>query len=141
MAIGHYGWRRGLPSRRFPQLKLASYPVLSPSKDLSVTGFLPPIWDQGQTSSCTGHGVTRAIAFARAKQGLPYVDLSRLFPYWNARVAEGDPGSDEGAAIGDVIAASQKYGDCPYNDYPTDTALVTRVRDCRENRDRADAGI
>jgi C1A family cysteine protease len=120
-----YGWIRGLPSRRFPQLKLTSYPPLSPAKSLITTGFLPPIWDQGQTGSCTGHGTTRGIAYARAKQGLPYIDLSRLFPYWNARVAEGSSDSDSGATVGDAIAAAQQYGDCPYADLPTDPGLVT----------------
>ena len=127
MMIKHkYGWRRGLPSRRFPQLSLTSYPTLSPKKNLVDTGFDPPIWDQGDTNGCTGHGVTRGVAFARAKQGLPYVDLSRIFSYWNARVAEGNT-SDNGAVIGDVVAASQQYGDCPYPDLPTDTGLVTKA--------------
>ncbi len=121
-----YGWKRGLPSRRFPELSLTVFPPLSPSKSLVPTGFLPPIWDQGDTSSCTGHGTTRGIMFQRAKQGLPFVDLSRLFPYWNARVAEGDT-SDNGAVIGDVVAASQKFGDCPYSDLPTNVALTTKA--------------
>lgn len=100
--------------------------VLRPAVDLKDTGFLPPIWDQGQTSACTGHGTTRALMFARAKAGMASVDLSRLFPYYNARVAEGDAGEDSGAAIGDVIAASQKFGDCPYIDLPTSAELVTQ---------------
>jgi C1A family cysteine protease len=120
-----YGWKPGLPSRRFPKLALASYPPLPAAFDLTPTGFLPPIFDQGQTSSCTGHGTTRAIMFARAKQGLPFIDLSRLFPYWNARAAEGSTAADDGASVGDAIAASQKFGDCPYADLPTDSALVT----------------
>lgn len=119
-----YGWKRGLPSRRFPQLKLTAYPPLASSASLIGTGHLPPIWDQGQTGSCTGHGTTRAMMFARAKQGLPLIDLSRLFPYWNARVTEGDT-NDDGASIGDVVAASQAFGDCPYANLPTDPNLVT----------------
>jgi len=63
--------------------------------------------------------------FARAKQGLPLIDFSRLFPYWNARVAEGTQASDSGAVIADVFAASQTLGDCPYSDLPTDPSLVT----------------
>lgn len=121
-----YGWRQPkLPVRRFPRLMPTSNVPLSPAKSLIPTGFLPPIFDQGQTGSCTGHGSTRAIAFARAKQGLPYIDLSRLFTYYNARVAEGDADQDNGASVGDVIVAAQQYGDCPYTDYPTDPALVT----------------
>jgi C1A family cysteine protease len=120
-----YGWRPSLPSRRFPRLSLTSYPPLAPKFSLDSTGFDPPIWDQGQTGSCTGHGSTRAIAYARAKQGLPYIDLSRIFTYWNARVAEGTEATDAGATVEDVIVAAQQFGDCPYSDYPTDVALVT----------------
>lgn len=127
MAEHFYGWTGpGLPRRRFPQLALASYPPLSAKSSLIPNGCLPPVrWDQGQTSSCTGHGSTRGIAYARAKQGMPYVDLSRLFTYWNARVTEGGEDQDDGASVGDVIAAALKYGDCPYSDLPTDPALVT----------------
>jgi C1A family cysteine protease len=120
-----YGWIRGLPSRKFPRIALPSYPQLSVKKSLIETGFLPPIWDQGDTSSCTGHGTTRAIAFARAKQGLPYIDFSRLFPYWNARAIEGATSTDGGAVIADAITAAEQFGDCPYTDLPTDVSLVT----------------
>jgi C1A family cysteine protease len=121
-----YGWRRGLPGdRRFPRLALPSYPKLAPAASLMETGFLPPVWDQGSSGSCSGHGTTAAIMYARAKQGLAFIDLSRLFPYWNARVTEGTSASDGGAVIADVVAASQEFGDCPYADLPTDPSLVT----------------
>jgi hypothetical protein len=107
-------------------MTLTTYPQLVAQFSLMGTGFVPPeVWDQLQTGSCTGHGTTAAIMYARAKQGMPFVDLSRLFPYYNARVAEGDPGQDSGAVVGDVIVASQQFGDCPYTDLPTDMNLVT----------------
>lgn len=106
-------------------MALPSYPALAPNFSLMGTGFLPAVWDQLTTGSCTGHGVTAAKMYARAKQGLPFVDLSRLFPYWNARVAEGSQDSDSGAVIADVVAATQALGDCPYTDLPTDANLVT----------------
>ena len=123
-----YGWRPPLPRKfhRYPALKLVTFPPLSPAKDLITTGFLPPIWDQGQTSSCTGHGTTRGLMFARAKAGLPALDLSRLFPYYNARVAEGQADQDAGAEVGEVIVAVQQAGDCLYADLPTDPGLVTQ---------------
>lgn len=121
-----YGWIPSLPDgNRTPVLTLAHFPALPPVFDLGPTGFLPPIWDQGQTSSCTGHGGARAIAYARAKQGLPFMDPSRLFPYYNARKREGTTGSDAGASIADVIAAAAEYGDCLYERWPTDPKLVT----------------
>ena len=122
-----YGWRPPLPRKfhRFPALKLTSFPILPLNADLWDTGFMPPIWDQLTTSSCTGHGNTRGLMFARAKAKLPALDLSRLFPYYNARVIEGNPSQDAGAEVGDVIVAMQQAGDCLYADLPTDPSLVT----------------
>jgi hypothetical protein len=122
-----YGWIRGLPGdRRFARLSLPSYPALAPAFSLMETGFLPPIvWDQIITNACSGHAITAGIMYARAKQGLPFVDFSRLYPYYYARVEEGTAASDSGAIIADVVTASQRYGDCPYTDLPTDPALVT----------------
>lgn len=121
-----YGWHQPrIPSRRFPIYALTKYPLLSPSRDLTTTGFEAPIWDQGQTGSCTGHGTGAGVSYARAKQGEPFIDISRLFIYWNARALEGTTGSDAGASVADAIQASQVNGDCPYTDLPTDPALVT----------------
>jgi C1A family cysteine protease len=122
-----YGCRFGLPGdNRFPRLAVdPAYPPLSPDKSLLETGFMPPVFDQITTSGCTGHGYAGVLMYARAKQGLPFIDLSRLFPYWNARSMEGTSSSDSGAVIADVITASQQYGDCPYIDLPTEQSLVT----------------
>ncbi|MGA2500306.1 MAG: hypothetical protein ABSH20_21400 [Tepidisphaeraceae bacterium] len=38
---------------------------------------------------------------------------------------EGNQDQDGGAAIGDVVAATIQFGDCPYVDLPTDPSLVT----------------
>ena len=119
----NYGWKRGLPSRKFPKLIAPVRVPLSPSKTLDLALF-PPIWDQGDTNSCTGHGATRAIAYQRAKQGLPYLELSRLFPYWNGRMIDKAGPADEGATIGAVIQAAQQFGDCAYSDLPTDPKLA-----------------
>ena len=119
-----YGWKPGLPTREIPRLELTSYPVLAATASLMTTGFLPPVWDQLTTGSCTGHGCTAAKMYARAKQVLPFLDLSRLFPYWNGRVIEGSQTSDSGAVIADVISALLSMGDCPYADLPTDPSLI-----------------
>jgi hypothetical protein len=104
---------------------LPAYPELVPAANLVPTGFFPPVFNQINTSSCCGHGIVGGTMYERAKQGLPFVDLSRLYPYYYARVEEGTAASDSGAIIANVVAASQQYGDCPYADLPTDPALVT----------------
>jgi len=118
-----YGWRPSLPDGgRTPVLSLEEFPPLAPVFDLAPTGFLPPIWDQGQQGSCTGHGCGRALAFVRAKQNEPPMDPSREFLYYNARRIEGSTDSDAGATIADVIAGAQRWGDVPYAQWPTDDA-------------------
>lgn len=121
-----YGWKPQLPDLRDHQLMQAGAPVTLPTEfDLRTTGYLPPVFDQGQSGSCTGHGTVAGIMYARAKSKLPFIDLSRFFPYYNGRVIEGDAGSDDGAQIRDVVKASAQLGDCPYPEWPTDMSKVT----------------
>lgn len=116
-----YGWKPQLPDLRdYPMLMSAAPQVPVPTEfDLRTTGYLPPVFDQGQSGSCTGHGTVAGIMFARAKSKFPFIDLSRFFPYYNGRVIEGDAGSDDGAQIRDVVKASANLGDCPYPEWPT----------------------
>jgi C1A family cysteine protease len=52
-----------------------------------------------------------ALEFLEIKSGKPFVDLSRLFPYYQARVIEGTC-EDAGAEIRDVVKASPSSA-CP----------------------------
>ncbi len=76
--------------------------------------------NQGNHGSCTGFGITRLLRMALVKNGLPDVDLSELFAYWNNRIYSGlSPLVDTGASIRGSVDASRKLGICieSYWDY------------------------
>jgi C1A family cysteine protease len=124
-SIVGYGWKPQITDLRDKQFTVATNFVLATEFDLRSTGYLPPVWDQLQSGSCCGHGTVAGIMYARAKAGLPLIDLSRFFPYYNGRVIEGVAQYDDGAQIRDVVKASALLGDCPYAEWPTDVSKVT----------------
>lgn len=125
---GHaLGWRRQLLDPR-DQHYAAPAPVLRQLPkmvDLRHSGFEPPIYDQGQTSSCTGNGVAALVQYDLAKQGAPPVVPSRLFAYYNGRYLDHTQGQDCGANIRDVIKGVASWGVCPETVWPFDPARVT----------------
>lgn len=78
-----------------------------------------PVWDQGQTGSCTGHGTGGSIAYRRIRQGCS--DAGRkpsvLALYFNGRAYEGTEDEDAGAYIRDVIRGAKRLG-APFEDGP-----------------------
>lgn len=68
---------------------------------------------QRQHGACTGFGTERTIRIALAAAGLPDVDLSPLFAYYNNRIESGlSPTIDSGATIRGSMDAARKYGLC-----------------------------
>jgi C1A family cysteine protease len=119
-----YGWVPDLPDHRdhlyaaAPAI-LAQLPV---SKDLRPG--CPPVYDQGQLSSCTANAIAGAIEFDQIKQGVKVFVPSRLFIYYNERDMEGDAGSDSGAAIRDGVKSIGSQGVCAETEWPYDETKV-----------------
>ncbi len=104
-----YGWKPKLPTITHPlysaRVELGALP---PKVDLRPE--CPPIYDQGQLGSCTGNGWAAAAEFLLMKQSLPVFTPSRLFIYYNERVADNDVATDAGAAISDGAHAVSTKG-------------------------------
>ena len=88
---------------------------------VDLTEWASPIEEQWQLGSCTGQAIVGAYELL-VKKYYPekFVDLSRLFVYYNARELEGFVKEDVGAYIRSGIKAVSKYGICsehlwPYN--------------------------
>lgn len=80
-----------------------------PSKvDLREHLDMPPIWDQGQTGSCTAFSVGALCAFEYGKD-FNY-DPSKLFLYYVTRSLEGTVDVDSGATIRNTIKAANEFG-------------------------------
>ena len=118
-----YLWKAQQPDFRDLQFKgsawfrriLVRWGVLG-SKDL--TDKLPPVFDQGSLGACTSHAITAAVIAESKDKTL----LSRLFLYWNERLAMGQQyvRVDIGAIIRDGLKSVVKDGSIPENAWPYD---------------------
>ena len=117
--IQKYGWKLDHLDHRDRWLPTVVARVPLPkSVDLRTTGFVPPVYDQGQLGSCTANAISAAMEFRSAKQGKPFVTPSRLFIYYNEREMEGTVDQDAGAEIRDGITSVVKQGVCPETEWP-----------------------
>ena len=120
-----FGWRPDLPDHR-DFLYAAPGPLLAqlpPKVDLRPN--CPPVYDQGNLSSCTANAIAGAIQFDRMKQGLtPNFTPSRLFIYYNERALENNVNSDGGAYTRDGIKSVADMGDCSEDEWLFDEAKV-----------------
>ncbi len=113
-----YGWLPDLPDHRdFFYSAIAPKLVTLPRK-VDMRSKCSPVEDQGQLGSCTANALVGALEFLELKHGAQFVDLSRLFVYYNERVIEGTVDQDSGAFIRDGIKSLAKQGVCPEKQWP-----------------------
>ena len=86
----------------------------------------PPVEDQGQLGSCTANALVGALEFLELKDKVRFVNLSRLFVYYNERVIEGSVGTDSGAMLRDGIKTLAKQGVCSETNWAYDIASFTK---------------
>ncbi len=113
-----YGWMPDLPDQR-DYMFSAVYKIpakLPASVDLRAQ--CPPVEDQGKLGSCTANALAGALEFLELKDKVQFVDLSRLFIYYNERVIEHTVNSDSGAMLRDGIKTLAKQGVCPEPMWP-----------------------
>jgi C1A family cysteine protease len=120
--MSRYGWIRQLPDQRDQVFGGVLGPACPPS-DMRL--LMPPVYDQGEISSCTGNACAAAIAYARSMQGLPTFTPSRLMLYYDARALEGTTSVDCGAQIRDVIKGAAIHGACDEANWAYEPSGVT----------------
>jgi len=125
MSIGHYGWVPDLPDQRDLIYSAPAAIVTALPTSVDLRPQCPAVYDQGQLGSCTGNAIAGAFEFERLKQGLSDFVPSRLFIYYNERVAEHTVNSDSGAQIRDGIKVVAKMGVPPESDWPYDISKFT----------------
>lgn len=108
--ISRYQWKPDLPDFRDHVFATPAGTVLPPHVDLRP--HCSPLEDQGSLGSCTGNAIVGAMEYLENVNGTSFVDLSRLFVYYNERVIEGTVKSDAGAEIRDGIKAVARLGVC-----------------------------
>jgi C1A family cysteine protease len=113
-----YGWVPDLPDQR-DILYSAVRPVpavLPPAVNLQP--LCSPVENQGNLGSCTSNALVGALEFLEKKDKVRFVNLSRLFVYYNERVIEHSVKSDSGAMIRDGIKTLKKQGVCHERKWP-----------------------
>ena len=120
-----YGWLPDLPDQRdFKYAAAFRVPrKLPPAVDLRAQ--CSPVENQGKLGSCTANALAGALEFLEVKNKQPFVDLSRLFIYYNERVIEHTVNSDSGAMLRDGIKTLAKQGVCSEIKWPYRIARFT----------------
>lgn len=120
-----YGWVPDVPDHRDIMYGVVrKVPAKLPSAvDLRPT--CSKVENQEDLNSCTGNALAGALEFLEIKDKVPYIELSRLFIYYNERVIEHTTASDNGASIRDGIKTLAKQGVCSEKCWPYDTSKVS----------------
>jgi len=118
------GWLPDLPDARdflyAAPLKVAMN--LPPKTDLR--SHCPPVYNQGQLGSCTANALGGAFEFGKKKQGKAAFMPSRLFLYYNERVAIHTEASDSGAFLRDGIKSLNNDGICKEREWTYDDSSI-----------------
>jgi C1A family cysteine protease len=127
----NYGWIQQKQDPRDWKYKVQRDVKLDPSADLR-NQYMPFVWDQESEGSCTAHSVCGAFEYAQAKGGCEPLMVSRNMVYYDERLMEGTPNSDEGAEIRDGIKTMASQGACPETMWPYlyGNMLVRPTPDC-----------
>ncbi len=121
-----FGWVPDLPDQRdlmysAPMMVMKKLPA-----KIDLRNKCPKVYNQGQLGSCTANALSGAFEFSRKKQKLKDFMPSRLFLYYNERVAINTVNSDSGAYIRDGIKSLNTSGICPEKEWKYD---ITKFAD------------
>ena len=116
------GWQRDQPDPRdFVFFVNPTLPAVLPSRADLRPQCNFPVFDQGQLGSCTANVIASAMMFHRNKmRQLPSFIPSRLFIYFNSRVALNTANFDSGAQLRVALKTAAKLGACHEALWPYD---------------------
>ena len=117
------GWKRDIPDFRDTYFPVTEMGILPTHVDLRK--FCPPVYDQGQLGSCTANAIAAHLDFNRHKQGEAFISPSRLFIYYNERLADGDVNSDGGSSIRESAKTVVQQGACQESEWGYDVSKFT----------------
>ena len=87
---------------------------------VDLTPELPGVLDQKSLGSCASQATSNLLKYLLMKEQLPVFQPSRLYLYWNTRVAieRSSPSEDTGVSISDVCKSLTKYHACDEDIWP-----------------------
>lgn len=107
LKIPKYHWKRDLPDTRDHVYQQKDIPL--PDK-IDLRPFTSAIEDQLNLGSCTGNAIAGAIELVDRKLYQKYLEISRLFIYYQERLIENSVYFDDGAYIRDGFKVVNKWG-------------------------------
>lgn len=90
----------------------ATVPTGELPESIDLRKYASIIEDQAGTGSCVSCATVSVLEYLENKNGANFVDLSRLFVYYNARAAETNVNEDTGNSIRAVLRTIAKKGAC-----------------------------
>jgi C1A family cysteine protease len=120
-----YGWRADLPDIRDFRYSAPRGKAPLPKK-VDLRFFCSAVEDQGNVGSCSGQAFAAILEYLDRKGDGKYVDVSRLFIYYNERKLEGTVGEDSGALLRDGIKSLAKWGACDEKLWPYQESIFLR---------------
>jgi len=113
-----FGWVPDLPDQRDKLYGVVrAVPVRLPPS-VNLRPLCSPVENQGNLGSCTGNALAGAVEFLEKKGKVAFLNVSRLFIYYNERVIEHSVKEDAGAMIRDGIKTLVKQGACAEKKWP-----------------------
>jgi C1A family cysteine protease len=123
----NFGWKKSSGPLNVPEFKVSGTLIklgAASSSEHIITEYTP-ISNQGSIGSCAANAGADMweILYGLEHPG-HFIQLSRLFLYWNARLYTQDTGKDDGTYIHNVMDSLTKMGVCLESTWPYDTSKV-----------------
>lgn len=122
MFLRKYGWQPDIPDKR-DFLYQAIRPVIRLPKAVDLCSGCSEIEDQGRLGSCTAQALAGNLEFLDKKIDAQYIDVSRLFIYYNERLLMDTVEYDSGASLRIGIKTLKNYGACAETLWPYQISL------------------
>jgi C1A family cysteine protease len=121
----NYGWVPDMPDQR-DFLYRAIKPVIRLPKKVDLRKSCSLVEDQGSLGSCTAQALAGNLEFLDNLPDAKYIDVSRLFIYYNERVLMDTVDYDSGASLRDGIKCLKNKGVCKETLWPYKIDKFTR---------------
>lgn len=114
-----YGWQPDIPDSR-DYLYYAIKPVIKLPRSIDLRKQCSTIENQGTLGSCTAQALAGNLEFLDNMLDKSYIDVSRLFIYYNERLLMDTVDYDSGASLRVGIKTLRSEGSCPETMWPYD---------------------
>lgn len=111
------GWIPDCIDQRDRQFSSASSSI-SIKNSVDLRPHCSDIENQRTTGSCVAQATVGSLELLENLQGIPFTDLSRLYVYYNARLAINQANVDKGSRIRDAMASLSSVGVCSEASWP-----------------------